>query len=580
MTYRSRPAPRRRQRARWQDELRTQRLLIGAFAAAIAIALGLFGMSAWTSYYESNLRQVIAVEGTTVQREGLDLRQAIIGAELQATAVDISGQMGGPENPAARDQLLQQQLTAISDQFSNLTSVATGSIVDGLFQRTQTDELGISISDEAVDAEVADRQTLPERVQLSIIAIDALPDDAEVGAEPTDEDFTRAEEEANDILAELHDGGDFAAIATERSDDAASAQTGGVVGWVADGDVQYGYLFPMAEGVEVDELAGPSRTDDGYVVLRVDGRTEAGPFTELIDLLNGARVSDADYHAYVTDDLLRLEFRTHFNEEVVVTPAPQREVAQILVLNDDGIPVPKQRIRHLLAQPLPGAQDQTAATEEQWQAALDRAEGWYDEVQAPKADWFEIALESDDPGSRENGGDLGWYDPTSSQFVPEFEAAIAELSVGEISEPVETDFGYHVIQVTDQRNTALELVEEMIAELQADPDAFGEMARINSEDSATREDEGYFGWVAHYETTVIREEAIFGLTDVGAVTSDPVIDGNQIWIFQLLDTAESRAIEEARLNTIRSVGFSRWYDALKADAEIWIDTTLQAAPAA
>ena len=32
MTYRSRPAPRRRQRARWQDELRTQRILIGAFA--------------------------------------------------------------------------------------------------------------------------------------------------------------------------------------------------------------------------------------------------------------------------------------------------------------------------------------------------------------------------------------------------------------------------------------------------------------------------------------------------------------------------------------------------------------------
>ena len=49
MTYRSRPAPRRRHRARWQDELRTQGLLVGGFAAAIAIALGLFGMTAWNS---------------------------------------------------------------------------------------------------------------------------------------------------------------------------------------------------------------------------------------------------------------------------------------------------------------------------------------------------------------------------------------------------------------------------------------------------------------------------------------------------------------------------------------------------
>ena len=83
--------------------------------------------------------------------------------------------------------------------------------------------------------------------------------------------------------------------------------------------------------METDELAGPSRTETGYVILRVEDRTEAGPFTELVDLLNSARVTDADYRAYVADDLLRVEFRTHFDEEVVVSPAPQREVAQILV---------------------------------------------------------------------------------------------------------------------------------------------------------------------------------------------------------------------------------------------------------
>jgi hypothetical protein len=95
MTYRSRPAPRRRHRARWQDELRTQRLLVGGFAVAIAVALGLFGISAWSAYYDGHLRQVMFVEGTAVSREALDLRQTIIGAELQATGLDLNNQLGG-----------------------------------------------------------------------------------------------------------------------------------------------------------------------------------------------------------------------------------------------------------------------------------------------------------------------------------------------------------------------------------------------------------------------------------------------------------------------------------------------------
>jgi parvulin-like peptidyl-prolyl isomerase len=579
MTYRSRPAPRRRHRARWQDELRTQRLLVGAFAAAIAVALGLFGMSAWNAYFDTHLRQVIVVEGTPVSREALDLRQAIMGAELQATGTDMSAQTGG-----ARDAVLQQQLQVISEQFANLTAAATNSIVDGLYQSTQADGFGIGVTDEEIDAEVETRQTTPARVKVSIIAVDALPGDAASGAEPTEDDFARAEEEAADIQAELDAGGDFATIATEQSDDAASAQFEGLVGWVQEDDVQYGYLFPLADGVETGETSGPSRTDEGYVILRVEDRTEAGPFTGLLDQLDAARVTDADYRAYVADELLRQAFRTHFEEDVAISPAPQREIAQILVLNDQGVPVPKQRIRHLLAQPVPGGdpEAQAAATAEQWDAALARAEGWYAEVQDPNADWFEIGKESDDPGSQDNGGDLGWYDPTTGQFVPEFEAAVARLAVGDISEPVRTEFGYHVIQVTDQRTTALDFVDGLIADLQADPDSFGEVALANSEDSATRAEEGYLGWVARYESTAIREDAIFGLAEIGEISAHPVVDGNQIWIFQLLDESEQRSIDDDRLSTIKSTGYTRWYDELKAGGEIWTDTQLQvdSAPAA
>jgi parvulin-like peptidyl-prolyl isomerase len=166
--------------------------------------------------------------------------------------------------------------------------------------------------------------------------------------------------------------------------------------------------------------------------------------------------------------------------------------------------------------------------------------------------------------------------------VPEFEAAVARLAVGEISEPVRSSFGYHVIQVTDQRTTALEFAQNLIDELRADPDSFGAAALANSEDAATRTEEGNAGWVAHYEETAGREAAIFALENIGDISATPVVEGNQIWIFKLLNSIELRGIDNTRLSTIRSTGYTRWYDELKAGGQIWIDPQLQldAAPSA
>ncbi|MBV1931185.1 MAG: peptidylprolyl isomerase [Porticoccaceae bacterium] len=56
---------------------------------------------------------------------------------------------------------------------------------------------------------------------------------------------------------------------------------------------------------------------------------------------------------------------------------------------------------------------------------------------------------SDDTGSALKGGNLGWSMP--GQFVPEFEKAISELEIGTISEPILTQFGWHIIEVTGHR---------------------------------------------------------------------------------------------------------------------------------
>lgn len=66
------------------------------------------------------------------------------------------------------------------------------------------------------------------------------------------------------------------------------------------------------------------------------------------------------------------------------------------------------------------------------------------------ADFATVAKEkSDDPSAKENGGDLGYF--TSMQMVYAFETAAYHTEVGEISEPVLTKFGYHIIKITDSR---------------------------------------------------------------------------------------------------------------------------------
>ena len=56
---------------------------------------------------------------------------------------------------------------------------------------------------------------------------------------------------------------------------------------------------------------------------------------------------------------------------------------------------------------------------------------------------------SDDPGSKIQGGDLGWASPGT--FVPEFERAMGSLTAGQISEPFKSQFGWHILQVLERR---------------------------------------------------------------------------------------------------------------------------------
>ncbi|HCW91491.1 MAG TPA: molecular chaperone SurA [Marinobacter sp.] len=102
--------------------------------------------------------------------------------------------------------------------------------------------------------------------------------------------------------------------------------------------------------------------------------------------------------------------------------------------------IEQARVRHILVRP-----SETVSPA----AAEERIRGLYQQLR-DGADFAELAREhSDDAVSGSAGGDLEWVSP--GQMVPEFEQVMKNTPVGEISRPFRSQFGWHILQVTDRR---------------------------------------------------------------------------------------------------------------------------------
>jgi len=141
-----------------------------------------------------------------------------------------------------------------------------------------------------------------------------------------------------------------------------------------------------------------------------------------------------------------LKIQAYIDEQVKKDIAPSEEDI-VNYYNENYKDVETVSARHILVQPQKGQEDQAKSKIDEIKTQLDNG-----------ADFATLAKEHSQGPSSKKGGDLGSF--THGDMVPPFEQAAFALEPGEISDPVKTRFGYHLIKVYD-KNTESKPLEEV-----------------------------------------------------------------------------------------------------------------------
>jgi peptidyl-prolyl cis-trans isomerase SurA len=170
-------------------------------------------------------------------------------------------------------------------------------------------------------------------------------------------------------------------------------------------------------------------------------------FYEAIKNTGGGQVANAVVRSPAGFHVLKvLDRRALVSGASQAQQAPVQESAPATPQN---IMVTQTMSRHILLRSRAGLTDQDAER---------RLAGYRDQVRAKTADFGELAKKYSEDGSAANGGNLGWMGP--GDLVPEFDQAMNRLQIGEVSDPVKTEFGWHLIQVLERREAQLTIEKQ------------------------------------------------------------------------------------------------------------------------
>jgi len=218
------------------------------------------------------------------------------------------------------------------------------------------------------------------------------------------------------------------------------------------------------------------------------------------------------FHSMIVKDFLRETLRYRMLSVISVTP---QELEQWIESHKDSIPdIPEKfKISHILLYP--------RVSEERLKDERKRAEAILEKARAGE-DFADLAKEySEDTGTAEKGGDLGYF--RRDELLPDFTAAAFSLNKGEISDIVETVYGYHIIKVEDIRGEEIharhilfqfspdesdenEIVKKLTAirsDILSGQENFEEMAKQYSEDDQSKDLGGALPWLPNEKGDII-----------------------------------------------------------------------------
>lgn len=358
---------------------------------------------------ETLRRQVLQrmITDELIRQEARRMGVAVTDQELDQAAASI----------AQRNKMSVAQLRAEIQK----TGVVWSDYLNSLRQEILTDAVRqravdsrIMISDAEVDAFLksqsrgaggpgagnragAAQQTVPRELGLAQILV-RIPE----GASPQQVRELRAKAES--LLARVRGGADFASVAAASSD-GPEALDGGNLG-VRPADGWPDLFLSTVVNVQAGGVSEIVQSGVGFHILKVTTRGEGAA------------------------------------QQAQRAPAPSAR--QDAPAQEGPMMVTQTRARHILVKVNQGT------TRER---ALDRARELRQRVVMGE-DFAEVARRASEDASAPEGGDLGWLTP--GETVPAFQQAMDALSPGQVSEPILTQFGWHIIKVDDRRTQDME----------------------------------------------------------------------------------------------------------------------------
>lgn len=562
MTLRAKPVVRGPGRSGWHSDDRRAFLTNVGFVVVIVLSILLLIGYAGVSWYSDHFGAAATVDGTTITKDQLKARVAVETFRIDYTEGRIR-----TLNTAGRlsDSSMTNQIQFLEQRRQSITSIALERLIDIAIQSKLATQESVSVSDADIDAQLTVEKTLVE--ERHVWTIEVTPGNDPATGKPGDAQKALALSKANAALAELQAGKKWEDVAKSIST-ATSAAQGGDLSWLPK---ESGYDAPFMTAVFAASQNTPTAVivgDDG--VYRIGRYTDVAPATPdetFQTQLDDAGIKLADYRQVIKADLVRKGLDAKVVADLSA-PAKQRHVLEIYI-NSGLSATTGVKVRHILISPKhdPNGAQTLPLSDPAWKTAKDEATAIYNEVVADPSKFDELArTKSDESSAVQTGGKLPFYDATSG-IDPAFAKAIlaSGLQPGQILPPVQSAFGWHVIQFMRPLGDGdAAWMKQLRAQAVGGTD-FAALARDQGEGPEAAQG-GDIGWVAVGQFDPAKETPIFatplnGLSEVTTIASDGV------YLWKVIGE-EVRTPTKDQITIFKQNGFTNWYAAKKALAKI------------